>query len=126
MAASADPTTSITIYWNQAQLLFALKRPQYAEKALKSLIQLLSSSPSTQFSTAQITSFLYNSRLALARLLCIYQELDESRSVYLEALDGKWKLEKTELLNIAKVKKKKKQKKNKDIFYKLINHESLK
>lgn len=99
----ADPTTSITIYWNQAQLLFALKRPQYVERALKSLIGLLLTSPTTQFSSAQITSFIYNSRLALARLLCMYQELDESRSVYLDALDGKWKLEKNELLNIARV-----------------------
>jgi hypothetical protein len=100
----SDPTLSITIYWNQAQLLFALKRPQYVEKALKLLIDLLVSSPITTFSSAQITSFFYNSRLALARLLCIYQALDESRSVYLDALDGKWKLEKAELLNIAKVK----------------------
>ncbi|KAI9344166.1 hypothetical protein BD770DRAFT_447247 [Pilaira anomala] len=96
-----DPTMSITIYWNQAQILFVLKRPQYTEKALKSLIQLILSSPTTTFSSAQITSFLYNSRLSLARLLCIYQNLDESRSVYLDALDGKWKLEKTELLSIA-------------------------
>ncbi|KAI7864095.1 uncharacterized protein EV154DRAFT_534264 [Mucor mucedo] len=102
IAASADPTTSLTIYWNQAQLLFSLKRPQYVEKALKSIINLLLASPPTQFSSAQITSFLYSSRLALARLLCIYQELDESRSIYLDALDGKWKLEKNELLDIAK------------------------
>ncbi|GAA5801150.1 hypothetical protein HPULCUR_006592 [Helicostylum pulchrum] len=96
-----DATLSITIYWNQAQVLFGLKRPQYVEKALKLLINFLLLSPTTTFSSAQITSFLYNSRLALARLLCIYQELDESRSVYLDAIDGKWKLEKGELINIA-------------------------
>lgn len=100
---NTDPNTSITIYWNQAQLLYALKRPQYVEKALKLLTDLLVSAPAASFSSAQITSFLYNSRLALARLLCIYQVLDESRSVYLDALDGKWKLEKRELLDIAKV-----------------------
>lgn len=98
-----DPSQSITIYWNTAQLLFALKRPQYVEKALTLLIKLLESSPTTSFSSAQITSFLYNSRLSLARLLCVYQQVDESRSVYLDALEGKWKLEKSELLNIAKV-----------------------
>lgn len=98
-----DPTLSITIYWNQAQVLFGLKRPQYVEKALKLLIDFLILSPVTTFSSAQITSFLYNSQLALARLLCIYQELDESRSVYLDAIDGKWKLEKGELMNIAQV-----------------------
>ncbi|KAI8090691.1 hypothetical protein BDF21DRAFT_411834, partial [Thamnidium elegans] len=96
-----DATLSITIYWNQAQVLFGLKRPQYVEKALKLLINFLLLSPTTTFSSAQIISFLYNSRLALARLLCIYQELDESRSVYLDALDGKWKLEKGKLINIA-------------------------
>lgn len=103
-AKNADPSQSIMIFWNTAQMLFGLKRPQYVEKALKSLIQLISSSPTTTtFSSAQITSFLYNSRLALARLLCIYQQLDESRSVYLDALDGKWKLDKSELLKISKV-----------------------
>lgn len=116
-----DPTMSITIYWNQAQILFALKRPQYVEKALKSLIQLILSSPTTTFSSAQITSFLYNSRLSLARLLCIYQNLDESRSVYLDALDGKWKLEKNELLSIAQVKAfRKNNNKNKNLNMTLI------
>lgn len=66
------------------------------------LIDLINTSPVTTFSSAQITSFLYNSRLALARLLCIYQQLDASRTVYLDALAGKWKLETLELLEIAK------------------------
>lgn len=66
------------------------------------LINLINTSPVTTFSSAQITSFLYNSRLALARLLCIYQQLDASRTVYLDALAGKWKLETLELLEIAK------------------------
>lgn len=101
-AKNADPSQSIMIYWNTAQMLFGLKRPHYVEKALKLLIELILSSPTTSFSSAQITSFLYNSRLSLARLLCIYQQLDESRSIYLDALDGKWKLDKSELLNISK------------------------
>ena len=99
-----DPSQSVTIYWNVAQLLFALKRPHYVEQALELLIcTLQSSTKPTQFSPAQITSFIYNSRLALARLLCIYQHLEKSRSVYLDALSGKWKLETPELLSIGQV-----------------------
>lgn len=102
-ASLADPTQAVTIYWNQAQMLFALKRPQYTEKALGLLINTLSSNSNTTFSSAQITSFLYNSRLALARLYCLYQQVDDSRSVYLDALESKWKLDKKELVDIAKV-----------------------
>lgn len=86
-------------------MLFALKRPQYTEKALCLLISALSSNANTTFSSAQIMSFMYNSRLALARLYCLYQQLDNSRSVYLEALESKWKLDKKELIDIAKVRK---------------------
>ncbi|KAL7313387.1 hypothetical protein PS15m_007144 [Mucor circinelloides] len=98
---SDNATAALTAFWTQAQTLYALKRPQYTEKALRMLIDLINMSPITTFSSAQITSFLYNARLALARLLCIYQQLDESRSVYLSALAGKWKLETPELLGIA-------------------------
>jgi len=98
---SDNATAALTAFWTQAQTLYALKRPQYTEKALRMLINLINTSPTTTFSSAQITSFLYNARLALARLLCIYQQLDESRSVYLSALAGKWKLETPELLGIA-------------------------
>ncbi|CAO3617851.1 unnamed protein product [Mucor fragilis] len=98
---SDDATVALTTYWTQAQTLYALKRPQYTEKALRMLIDLVNTSPTTTFSSAQITSFLYNARLALARLLCIYQQLDEARSVYLDALAGKWKLETADLLDIA-------------------------
>lgn len=99
---SDDATAALTTYWTQAQTLYALKRPQYTEKALRMLIDLINASPTTTFSSAQITSFLYNARLALARLLCIYQQLDDARSVYLDALAGKWKLETPELLGIAR------------------------
>lgn len=99
---SGNATVALTTYWTQAQTLYALKRPQYTEKALRMLIDLISTSPTTTFLPAQITSFLYNARLALARLLCIYQQLDGARSVYLDALASKWKLETPELLDIAR------------------------
>ncbi|KAL9543286.1 hypothetical protein MBANPS3_008184 [Mucor bainieri] len=98
---SDNATVAMTTYWTQAQTLYALKRPQYTEKALRMLIRLINTSPTTTFSSAQITSFLYNARLALARLLCIYQQLNDARGVYLDALAGKWKLETPELLDIA-------------------------
>lgn len=98
---SDNATAALTTYWTQAQTLYVLKRPQYAEKALRMLIDRINTSPTTTFSSAQITSFLYNARLALARLLCIYQQLDDARSIYLDALAGKWKLETPELLEIA-------------------------
>jgi hypothetical protein len=103
-AASLDTTQAVGVYWSQAQILFALKRPQYTEKALSLLISTLSSNASTTtYSSAQITAFLYNSRLALARLYCIYQHLTDARSIYLDALESKWKLDKKELVEIAKV-----------------------
>ncbi|KAI7908024.1 uncharacterized protein BX663DRAFT_492745 [Cokeromyces recurvatus] len=99
---SSDPTSSVTLYWNLAHTFYTLKYPQYTAKSLKLIIETLTSTSSTTFSSAQVTAFLYNSRLALARLFCIYQQLDECRTVYLDALEGKWKIEKMELLNIAK------------------------
>ncbi|CEP09573.1 hypothetical protein [Parasitella parasitica] len=100
--SSDDATVAVTTYWTQAQALYALKQPRYTEKALRMLIHLISTSPVTTYSPAQITSFLYHARLSLGRLLCIYQQLDASRSVYLDALAGKWKLETSELFDIAK------------------------
>ncbi|KAI8644394.1 hypothetical protein BD408DRAFT_123874 [Parasitella parasitica] len=99
---SENATVAITTYWTQAQTLYTLKRPQYTEKALQMLIHLINTSPATTYSSAQITSFLYCARLALARLLCLYQQLDASKNVYLEALAGKWKLETSQLFDIAK------------------------
>ncbi|KAI9483089.1 MAG: hypothetical protein EXX96DRAFT_130157 [Benjaminiella poitrasii] len=101
---SSNPTLSVTTYWTLAQTFYTLQRPQYASKALTLLIDLLTGQPApdTTFSSAQITAFLYNSRLALARLYCIYQLVNESRTVYLNALEDKWKIEKEQLLHISK------------------------
>jgi hypothetical protein len=92
---------AITIYWSQSQALFGLQRPHYVETALTSLINTLDR-PGLSFTPGQITSFRYSSQLALSRLLCLYQSLDTSRTVYLQALESKWKINVDELLSVAR------------------------
>ncbi|KAI8070548.1 uncharacterized protein B0P05DRAFT_183236 [Gilbertella persicaria] len=99
---SNDPTLAINTYWTQAQFLYQHKRPEYTSRALRSLIDLLCLNPTTSLSPAYMTFYLYNSRLALARLLCMYQQVQEAQDIYLDALETKWKLDKPSLINIAK------------------------
>ncbi|OBZ90485.1 hypothetical protein A0J61_01465 [Choanephora cucurbitarum] len=99
---SKDPTVAIQIYWTQAQILYQLKRPQHTERALSSLIGLLSSQPAgLTLTSAQVTYYLYNSQLALARLYCLYQQLEKAWSFYLDGLNTKWKIDRVELLKLA-------------------------
>lgn len=99
--SSTDPNVAISIYSSQSQVLFGLQRPQHVETALKSLIEALDR-PGLSLTPAQIQSFRYSSQLALSRLLCLYQELDASRAMYLNALESEWKINTTKLLELAK------------------------
>ena len=90
---------------------YTLKRPEYTYKALQQLIETLetlqsSSTPTTDLKSSQISSTLYASRLALARLLCIYKtstSITSARTLYLNALQDKWKIDSEKLITLAQV-----------------------
>ncbi|KAG2218369.1 hypothetical protein INT45_012511 [Circinella minor] len=107
VAKSSNPVPAVGVLWNLT--FYTLKRPQNTYQALQQLIETLeilqsSSTPITGLTPSQIMSTLYASRLALARLLCIYKtdtSIKLAHTLYLDALQDKWKIDCKQLIAIA-------------------------
>ncbi|KAI8379080.1 uncharacterized protein BYT42DRAFT_567380 [Radiomyces spectabilis] len=98
---SSNPSAAVSQYWGLSQAFYTHKRPHDTKKALLALIELLKSASISGMGASQINSTLYLARLALARLSCLYHDLDTARLTYLAAIEDKWKIDQKQLLNAA-------------------------
>lgn len=88
------------------QVFYSHRRPQHTFQSLQLVVDTLQSSePPTGLTPSQISSTLYISRLALARLLCLYpsSSTTDKKDLAFNALNDKWKVDKSQLLSLAKV-----------------------
>lgn len=88
------------------QVFYSHRRPQHTYQSLQLVVDTLQSSePPTGLTPSQISSTLYISRLTLARLLCLYPSSTtaDKKDLALNALNDKWKVDKSQLLSLAKV-----------------------
>ncbi|CDS04864.1 hypothetical protein LRAMOSA07394 [Lichtheimia ramosa] len=103
--ASANPSTSVPMLWSLSKVFYSHRRPQHTYQSLQLVVDTLQSSePPTGLTPSQISSTLYISRLALARLLCLYPSSTtaDKKDLALNALNDKWKVDKSQLLSLAK------------------------
>ncbi|KAI9246729.1 hypothetical protein BDA99DRAFT_526801 [Phascolomyces articulosus] len=110
ISKSSNPAPAVGVLWNLSKNFYTFKRPQSTYQALHHLINTLESLesssvvPMTGITPSQITSTLYASRLALARLACLYATetcILFARNLYLNALHDKWKLDRDQLESLA-------------------------
>ncbi|KAI1316399.1 hypothetical protein EDD11_010042 [Mortierella claussenii] len=119
-----NPSMAASVLWKIAKALWSFRQSRETARALSLLIQTLSelqtSSSSTSASLSgaaaasaatsgsgsltptQISMTLYLSRLAIARLV-VYQSPTISIQFYLDAVQGRWEIDPTELQSICEM-----------------------
>ncbi|KND00866.1 uncharacterized protein SPPG_03970 [Spizellomyces punctatus DAOM BR117] len=107
--AVANPGLAATIYWSAANVLWSHKCVRDTAQCLSKLISVLcdlkAASPtitpeknaSVVLKASQIAETLYLTRIALARLLTIY-DCDMALALYIDAIEGKYSVDATTMV----------------------------
>ncbi|KAI8988818.1 hypothetical protein BDB01DRAFT_570237 [Pilobolus umbonatus] len=98
-AKTMDTVSAVQTFWTLSQFFFDQRRPADTRSALIALQERVVSPGLTP---GQITAYLYNSQLALARLYYLYNHITQSQELYLSAIEHKWKLNQHVLIEISK------------------------
>ena len=121
--AASNPSASVPTLWSLSKgrytsilpstllnslsfkVFYSHSRPQHTCQSLQLVVDALQSSdPPTGLTPSQISSTLYISRLALARLSCLYpSSTADKKDLVLNALNDKWKVDRSQLISLAKV-----------------------
>ncbi|KAI8907438.1 hypothetical protein DFJ77DRAFT_179296 [Powellomyces hirtus] len=101
--ASTDPALAATVYWSVANVLWSNNRVRETGECLFKLTSVLSHlqtnpapptgtlQPPVTLKPSQIVETLYLARIALARLMSIY-DCDFAIAMYMDALEGKYRI----------------------------------
>ncbi|KAI8975618.1 hypothetical protein BDF20DRAFT_1002073 [Mycotypha africana] len=99
---SVTPTEDVlSKIYQCSQQLFKLKRPQDTEKSLRLLIKKSSNHYIDPLQQHGTMLYIHKAQIALARLLCIYQQMDDSRTAYLNILEQKFNASRSMLFQLA-------------------------